>query len=193
MTKPYHHGDLPAALLRAAGDILRTQGLSALTLRAVARRAGVSHTAPAPHFGDLTGLLSELAAEGYRQFNASLASAQACPGERSPSLATAHAYVDFAHRNPAMFLLMFRSERLDFARPALAEAALNAQRLLVATTGRELTGASGLGAIGAAIGSWSVVHGFALLLIDGRLDGALQHPDCNGDPAVLLDAALSAD
>ncbi len=64
---PYHHGDLHEALLQAAERVLERDGLAGLTLRAVAREAGVSHAAPTHHFGDLTGLLSELAAIGFRQ------------------------------------------------------------------------------------------------------------------------------
>ena len=70
--KPYHHGDLKSAVLAAAEKILETEGVDALTLRAVARMVGVSHTAPKNHFGDLEGLLSELAAVGYRRFGAAL-------------------------------------------------------------------------------------------------------------------------
>jgi AcrR family transcriptional regulator len=193
--RPYHHGDLPAALLGAAADILRTEGLPALTLRAVARRAGVSHMAPAPHFGDIAGLLSELAAVGYRMFNDALRAAQENPGARSIPSATAQAYVGFARAEPAMFLLMFRSERLDFTRPALAEATAESSRLLMRSTGRgeaEDGPNGGFGVIGQAVGQWSIVHGFAMLLIDGRLDGVLALPDCHGDVEALLDAALAA-
>ncbi len=191
MTKPYHHGDLPAALLAAADDILREAGLSSLTLRAVARRAGVSHTAPAPHFGDLTGLLSELAAKGYGLFNDYLRTAQENPGTYGLPMATAHAYVAFARDHTAMFLLMFRAERLDFARPALAEAAREASVLLMRSTGAsERQGPPSLAVLGQAVGNWAIVHGFALLLIDGRLDMALSL--CDGDVDALLDAALRA-
>src|SRR6202451_1044198 len=72
---PYHHGALRDALLEAAERVLEREGLSGLTLRAVAREAGVSHAAPTHHFGDLTGLVSELAAVGYRQFNAAMTAA----------------------------------------------------------------------------------------------------------------------
>src|SRR5258708_10545516 len=72
---PYHHGDLHEALLKAAEQVLERDGLPGLTLRAVAREAGVSHAAPTHHFGDLTGLLSELAAIGFRQFGAAMAAA----------------------------------------------------------------------------------------------------------------------
>src|SRR6201999_3308799 len=72
---PYHHGALRDALLQAAERVLERDGLAGLTLRAVAREAGVSHAAPTHHFGDLTGLVSELAAIGFRQFNAAMAAA----------------------------------------------------------------------------------------------------------------------
>src|SRR3954447_16214073 len=74
---PYHHGALRDALLEAAERVLERDGLPGLTLRAVARAAGVSHAAPPHHFGDLTGLLSELAAIGYRRFGAAMAAARA--------------------------------------------------------------------------------------------------------------------
>src|SRR5581483_12252958 len=74
-TTPYHHGALHDALLQAAERLLERDGLGGLTLRAVAREAGVSHAAPTHHFGDLTGLVSELAAIGFRQFNAAMAAA----------------------------------------------------------------------------------------------------------------------
>ncbi len=170
--------------------ILKTEGLPALTLRAVARRAGVSHMAPAPHFGDLAGLLSELAALGYQRFNRMLSEAQANPGGRLLAAATAHAYIRFARSEPAMFLLMFRSERLDFTRPALAEAALGSSRLLKRSA--EEDEGHGVAAIGRAIGNWSIVHGFAMLLIDGRLAEALSAPGMDGQVDVLLDAALKA-
>src|SRR5271155_3547747 len=63
----YHHGDLRAALLKSAGEIIRDSGLEGLTLRACARKAGVSHGAPAHHFGNVTGLLTELAADGFER------------------------------------------------------------------------------------------------------------------------------
>src|SRR6266568_6229969 len=74
---PYHHGALRDALLKAAETVLERDGLAGLTLRAVAREAGVSHAAPTHHFADLTGLVSELAAIGFRQFNVAMAAATA--------------------------------------------------------------------------------------------------------------------
>src|SRR5947199_8149999 len=101
---PYHHGGLRDALLEAAERVLERDGLAGLTLRAVAREAGVSHAAPTHHFGDLTGLVSELAAIGFRQFNAAMAEACA-PDMPYPAkgLARARAYVGYAKAHPGMY------------------------------------------------------------------------------------------
>jgi AcrR family transcriptional regulator len=115
---PYHHGALRDALLEAAERVLERDGVAGLTLRAVAREAGVSHAAPTHHFGDLTGLLSELAAIGFRQFNTAMELADAAgnsPIEKA--LAGAKAYVAYAQAHPGMYGLMFRAERLDMTRP----------------------------------------------------------------------------
>src|SRR3569623_3058773 len=121
---PYHHGALREALLQAAKRVLERDGLAGLTLRAVAREAGVSHAAPTHHFGELTGLLSELAAIGFRRFGAAMIAAR--NSETHPllkGLANAKAYVAYAQAQPGMFSLMFRTERLDMSRPSLNEAA----------------------------------------------------------------------
>src|SRR2546430_15677308 len=117
---PYHHGALRDALLEAAERVLDRDGWAGLTLRAVAREAGVSHAAPTHHFGDLTGLVSELAAIGFRQFNTAMELADAAgnsPIEKA--LAGAKAYVAYAQAHPGMYGLMFRTEWLDMTRPPL--------------------------------------------------------------------------
>ncbi|MEN3346494.1 MAG: hypothetical protein V7632_129, partial [Bradyrhizobium sp.] len=120
---PYHHGDLHEALLKAAEQVLERDGLPGLTLRAVAREAGVSHAAPTNHFGDLTGLVSELAAIGFRQFGEAMAAANASAATApEKGMASAQAYVAYAQAHPGMYGLMFRSERLDYSRPSLHEA-----------------------------------------------------------------------
>src|SRR3982074_3824021 len=121
---PYHHGALHDAVVEAAERVLERDGLAGLTLRAVAREAGVSHAAPTHHFRDLTGLLSELAAIGFRMFNTAMIAARA--SEAHPlmkALANAKAYVAYAQAHPGMYSLMFRNERLDMTRPSLHEAA----------------------------------------------------------------------
>src|SRR5580698_10362826 len=121
--RPYHHGSLREAMLEAAERILNRDGISGLTLRAAAREAGASHAAPKNHFDDLTGLLSDLAALGFRRFHRRLvAAADAVDSPRDRLAAIGHAYVEFAEESPGLFLLMFRSERLDVDRPGLREA-----------------------------------------------------------------------
>src|SRR5882724_5746123 len=102
---PYHHGALRDALLQAAERVLEREGLAGLTLRAVAREAGVSHAAPTHHFGDLTGLVSELAAIGFRQFNAAMVAAGVAGGSApmEKALARAKAYVAYAQAHPGMY------------------------------------------------------------------------------------------
>jgi AcrR family transcriptional regulator len=192
--RPYHHGDLKAALLEQAELILEQDGIQALTLRAAARAAGVSHAAPANHFGDLTGLLSELAAVGFNRFSARLAAATAAAGDdgRARSSAMGRAYVDFASAHPGLFALMFRGERLDDARPALKDALAGARETLRASAIPPPAGAvvTPLRTAGQAAARWSLVHGFALLLLDGRLADILcLLPEGQGE-AELLSAVI---
>ena len=203
---PYHHGDLHEALLQAAERVLERDGLAGLTLRAVAREAGVSHAAPTHHFGDLTGLLSELAAIGFCRFNTAMIAARA--SESHPlmkALANAKAYVAYAQKHPGMYSLMFRTERLDMTRPSLHEAASASFQGLAnsVAAGRQeaglpaqLTG-DALQALsleqGAAIArNWSLVHGFTMLLLDGRLTDILHRLPAGTTADQLLDAMMRA-
>jgi AcrR family transcriptional regulator len=196
-TRPYHHGDLKSALLAEAEKILERDGIQALTLRATARAAGVSHAAPANHFGDLTGLLSELAAAGFERFNAALVAAMQAAGDdqQSRSNATGVAYVNFARNHPGLFVLMFRSERLDAARPALSQALDASRQTLRATRsgGGDAPDSAlsplQIAAQGAA--RWSLVHGFAMLLLDGRLAGMLGSLPGKATADDLLQAVLT--
>src|SRR5438876_1228365 len=105
----YHHGDLHDALLKAAEKVLERDGVQGLTLRAAAREAGVSHAAPTHHFGDMTGLLSELAAVGFRRFSTALRDAASRQNSAMARLdAMGMAYVAFARKYPGLFMLMFR-------------------------------------------------------------------------------------
>ena len=195
-TSPYHHGALHDALLEAAERVLEREGLSGLTLRAVAREAGVSHAAPTHHFGDLTGLVSELAAIGYRQFNAALVAAAA--GSSAPEekgMARARAYLGFARAHPGMYGLMFRTERLDMQRPSLHEAANAAFAGLVGAVGSSRhehieQAAPSLDQAAAIVRAWSLLHGFTTLLLDGRLSDVLRRIPPGNDAETLLDAML---
>src|SRR5215216_265034 len=196
---PYHHGALHDALLKAAERVLERDGLGGLTLRAVAREAGVSHAAPTHHFGDLTGLLSELAAIGFRMFNAAMATAN--NSETHPmmkGMASAKAYVAFAQAHPGMYGLMFRNERLDMTRPSLHEAATASfaglARGVSASRQEKISGealeALSLDQAAAIARAWSLVHGFTMLLLDGRLKDILHRlPEGTGVDQ-LLDAML---
>ncbi len=193
---PYHHGALRDALLLAAERVLERDGLGGLTLRAVAREAGVSHAAPTHHFGDLTGLVSELAAIGFRQFNAAMAAAGASATEpQERAIARAKAYVAYAQAHPGMYGLMFRTERLDMSRPSLNEAANASFAGLAGAIGadrREPISAQAL-SLGQAADiarAWSLVHGFTMLLLDGRLSDILHRLPKGTDAATLLDAML---
>jgi AcrR family transcriptional regulator len=189
--RPYHHGDLKTALLNEAQAILERDGIQALTLRAAARAAGVSHAAPANHFGDLTGLLSELAAVGFTRFSAMLATARATgAGWPSGARAMGHAYVAFARSHPNLFLLMFRGERLDTARPALRDAMDAASRALRSASGAPDANLSPLQIAARAAARWSLVHGFAMLLLDGRLKAMIGSLPPAEDADDLLDAVL---
>jgi AcrR family transcriptional regulator len=192
--RPYHHGDLRTAVLAAAEEILEHEGVDALTLRAVARAVGVSHTAPKNHFGDLGGLLSELAASGYQRFGEALAGAMdaAGPDPRTRMRAMGRAYVDFARARPGLFLLMFRGDRLDMTRPALRDAVAATRTTLrnAAISRAPGTPLSPLQLAAQVTASWSLVHGFAMLLLDGRLRNTLASMPDNGGADVLLEAVL---
>jgi AcrR family transcriptional regulator len=193
---PYHHGALHDALLKAAETVLERDALGGLTLRAVAREAGVSHAAPTHHFGDLSGLLSELAAIGFRQFNAAMAMADSSgPSPLDRAMARAKAYVAYARAHPGMYGLMFRTERLDMTRPSLHEAASASFAGLAGAVGagrHEKIAAETLSLDQAAAiaRAWSLVHGFTMLLLDGRLNDILHHLPRGTDADTLLDAML---
>ena len=193
---PYHHGALRDALLIAAERVLERDGLPGLTLRAVARQAGVSHAAPTHHFGDLTGLVSELAAIGYGQFNAAMIAADAAgTSQIEKAMARAKAYVGYAQAHPGMYGLMFRTERLDMKRPSLhgaAEAAFAGLAGAIGASRHEQISETALSLEqGAAIArAWALVHGFTMLLLDDRLSDILRRLPDGTDAETLLDAML---
>ena len=140
----YHHGELRDAVLRTAGSILEKEGLAALSLREVARRAGVSHNAPYRHFRDREELLAALAADGFERLADALQS--------RPRRELGEAYVEFALANPQRFRLMQRDRRAY-------EALLNS----FADLGED--------APYAAAAAWALVHGLSHLMLDGHFEG----------------------
>lgn len=168
---PYHHGDLRAALLREAEAELAEKGAEGFSLRGVARRAGVSHAAPAHHFGDTAGLLTALAAEGFRRFLAmQRRRMERAEGPRARMLASGLGYIDFALSAPALFRLMFASGRTDWRDAALCAAAEEAFDNLAGRV-TELRGAHPEADATARldlVAAWATVHGLAELMIAGR-------------------------
>ncbi len=163
---PYHHGDLRAALLVAAEQELAERGVEAFSLRQVAKRAGVSHAAPAHHFSDAGGLLTALAAVGFGQFLDTQVAQEALadPNPRARLVASGLGYVTFARARPALFRLMFGSKRPNYADPALGQASNAAFDHLV-----DLTAAAGGQGQEDIAAVWAAAHGVADLLVSGRL------------------------
>jgi AcrR family transcriptional regulator len=179
--RPYHHGDLRAALLRAATEELAQNGVEGFTLRSCARRAGVSHAAPAHHFGDVTGLLTEVAIDAFHRLAASIHRqvAKAGAGTVEHPIAVALGYVLFAVESPAEFTLIFRAERLDTRRPEYRAAAGGAFTPTAAAVGAYFKSADPMGdpvMVRRVIGLWSLSQGVAGLLIAGQL-GPLEQGD----------------
>jgi AcrR family transcriptional regulator len=164
-TRPYHHGDLRRAVLEAALTLVAAHGPAALSLREVARLAGVSHAAPTHHFRNKAGVLTAIAADGYRLLAEALAAARANPVEGStPFREQGVAYVVFATSHPGHFAVMRAPYLLDNDDADLAAARDSA--------GEQLRGgAEELAGSGAAtpLAAWSLVHGLASLLLEGNI------------------------
>ncbi|MFE3025841.1 TetR/AcrR family transcriptional regulator [Nocardia tengchongensis] len=164
--QPYHHGDLPTALLRAAVELLEENGAAELSLRAAARRAGVSTAAPYRHFADRDALLSAVAAVGYRDLAARLAAAHPAPVTAEDLATIAIAYVQFALERPGLFRVMF-AEPCDPTSPERV-AATEAIHEYVKNIVQQAFPVADPESM--AIAVWSLVHGLAFLHMDGKLD-----------------------
>ncbi len=164
----YHHGDLRVELLRRAAVVVQRDGPGELSLRALAREAGVSHAAPAHHFGTRTGLLTALAAAGFTLLAERLEGA----GASGDFLEVGVAYVHFAIDCPAHFDVMFRPDLLQVEDPGLLAAQQRAWAVLRA--GVDSKAAAGVvgDAAAAVVAGWSLVHGLAVLAASGSLDSA---------------------
>jgi len=160
---PYHHGDLRAVLLREAASVVDADGPDALTLRGLARRAGVSHAAPAHHFRDRRGLLTALATEGFVRLERVMRAAPTF-------LETAVAYVEFATgAGRGYYAVMFDGSRTDPRDPDLEAARTAAgQVLLDGTRTVEPRSAD------APLAAFALVHGLATLVTSGALHAT--HP-----------------
>lgn len=174
--KSYHHGDLRSGLMAAAVEILTEQGIEKLSLRGVARQAGVSQAAPYHHFENKHALLSAVAAEGFAGLRASM-KRHAEANQEEPFLGVGVGYVMFAVENPALFRLMqgpyFTGETPS---PELLAASEASRGILLNSIAAAYPGASEQEIKIKAAASWSIVHGLATLLLDGRLQTLFDEP-----------------
>ncbi|UVH58693.1 TetR/AcrR family transcriptional regulator [Variovorax paradoxus] len=170
---PYHHGDLHAALIGATEALLAERGIEGFTLREAARRAGVSAAAPMHHFGSAAGLLTEVAILGFEELTRCLRAGTETGGTDPARRLRGQGmgYVRFALAYPARFQLMFRKDRLtqDLRLQAAGDAAFAELEQAV----RDYNGWSSKktpnrAMQAAALGAWSVVHGFAHLALDEK-------------------------
>src|SRR5215472_6997827 len=163
-TRPYHHGDLRPALLRAAVEAIGQAGPAAMSLRDVARRAGVSHAAAAYHFGDKAGLLTAIAAQGYRMLTEELRRAR---DAGRGFLEVGVAYVRFAVSHRAYFEVMYRPELYRPDDADVREARAAAAVFLYGTAAPDAR------RLAAGAAAWSLVHGLTTLWLNGNLPAQL--------------------
>lgn len=180
--------NLRRTILDASLDLIAAEGLEGFSMREVARRAGVSHQAPYHHFPDREAIMAAIVAEGFQRLRDD--SIAAIEGESDPYArmqAMGRAYIRFALHNPAHFKLMFRSEhvredRHDDAR-AGAQSAYDVLLQLaghVAAKSRQRTEL-------VVLTAWSMVHGLATLMLEGKLDKVL---DDSAERLAAADAAI---
>ncbi len=183
---PYHHGDLARALLDAADKIIEEEGLEAFTLRSCARRAGVSHAAPAHHFKDRAGLLSAYAASIFRDLTAHIQQLILEAGEDDYARlhALGLAYIRFALQRPNAFSLVFRCEALDKNVEELKEASDNCFQVLIDVVQALMPQANKETVLLYSMLAWSTVHGFATLWLEGNFAKVRQQ---NIEPNVYAD------
>lgn len=195
--KPYHHGNLPEALLRASAALIAERGVAALSLREVARRAGVTHAAPAHHFRDKAGLLTALAVQGFERFTAALQAARDAAGDDPMArfAATGRAYVLFAASEPAHFEVMFRPELLRPRDPALLAASAAAYGVLTGViAAAQASGyAAGMDPEVLATTAWSTAHGLATLWLAGNLRGLERHRTLEAIAAAVFGGPAEGD
>jgi len=169
----YHHGDLRRALLDAALAMIETDGVGAVTIRALARELGVSHAAPAHHFKDRDGLLMAVAAEGFKVFAEALEHAAAtAPTPEERLVAVGVAYVRFAADHPSHLRVMFGRPPPEGTVPQDLEQKGGRAFLVLLDAVRALapdaTAVAPPLLLELATTAWSLVHGLATLWIDGQ-------------------------
>jgi len=192
--RPYHHGDLRRAIVKAALELLKETGSLDFSLRELARRAGVSHNAPYKHFADKRELLAAASAAGFEMLTKRIVrEIEDLDDAREQLFAMLRAYIDHGVENPALYSLMFGSHLggPNHSRPAIERAEAEKTKALLAG----IIAAGGLGRAipqtarnerkiaGAILACWALVHGLTLLLADG-LVGPKKKASALGDSLV---------
>jgi AcrR family transcriptional regulator len=172
MNRPnYHHGDLRAVILTEAARLVAERGADRVSLRELARSAGVSHAAPAHHFADRRGLFTALATEGFQLLGTALI------GARGRFTDAALAYVRFALEHPGHYQVMFNKSLLHASDPELAAA----ESAAGAELSRGVATLSDPGACadpaGAQLAAWSLVHGFSMLWLNDAVNAQVRQAD----------------
>ncbi|MFE1170050.1 TetR/AcrR family transcriptional regulator [Nocardiopsis sp. NPDC058789] len=180
MADGYHHGNLRAAVLARAAEVIEQEGPYAFSLRSLAADLGVSHTAPRYHFGSREGVLNALATDGFTELARRLAANREAEGG---FLESGVEYVRFAMEHPAHFQVMFAPSLLDQDDPALSAARGAAFGELRSGVASLADGVEDPAA--GVVAGWSIVHGIATLALTGNLDSS-------GVRALLGDADLLA-
>lgn len=186
--RPHHHGNLREALILAAFDLIRENGLSGLTLRQTAARAGVSHAAPAHHFAGLPGLLTAVSSRAFALFTETMQTASAAtpPTPFAQLSAICEGYLTFAKQNAGLFQLMFATADLHHNDPDLMQNAQAAYQTLRQGCAPFCTADT---AKNVETAVWSLVHGYALLRPSLEYD-----PDCPATSfQTLLQSLLKVD
>ena len=176
--KTYHHGDLKNALINAGVEILAKDGVSGLSLRKVASKAGVSHTAPYSHFADKQALIAAISTEGFRQLYERI-SAVVEEYKTTPSrqlVEVAWAYVQFAMDDRDRFKVMFSGvlEKEKEYPEFVAESQRNFQLVKMTVEANQAVGVLRSGPSDlASLSAWGIIHGFVMLLLEGQIPHAV--------------------
>lgn len=172
MNRPtYHHGDLRAVILAEAARQVAERGADRISLRELARDAGVSHAAPTHHFTDRRGLFTALATQGFQLL------AEGLVGARPQFADAALAYVRFAIEHPGHYQVMFNKSLLDTSNAALAaaEAAAGAELSRGVATLRDRNARADPAR--AQLAAWSLVHGFSMLWLNDAVNAQVREAD----------------
>ncbi len=188
--KPYHHGGLREALIAAAEAALGEMPLETVSLRDIARRAGVTHAAPKHHFATLGDLFAEVAARGYERFVTTLATAADASTDQSPAArlrAMVPAYLDFATTNAAAYGLMFGKRDGVSLTPHLEQASRAAWMQLENHVSAVTTQQH---AMRGALLVWSFCHGAAMLIMNRNVPRHLDAGQAMAENANAIIAVL---